>query len=80
MQRDIPCVFMSHDGELSGGVALPLESCAPEVLRRFMFDQDKSAAMMGVRPNAVAGPAARELDDLVEWSERASRVKRPTAP
>jgi acetyl esterase/lipase len=55
----------ARNGEVSGGFALPLESYPPEVFRRFMFEQDKSAAMMGVRPNTVAGPAARRLHDLV---------------
>ncbi len=69
----------ARNGELSGGFAIPLESYAPEVFRRFMFEQDKSAAMMGVRPNAVTGPAARRLHDLVA-AERTNRGKRPTAP
>ena len=55
----------ARNGEPSGGFALPLESYPPEVFRRFMFEQEKSAALMGVRPNAVTGPAVRQLYDLV---------------
>ena len=69
----------ARNGELSGGFAIPLESYSPEVFRRFMFEQDKSAAMMGVRPNAVVGPSARQLHDLVT-AERTSRVMQHTAP
>ncbi len=69
----------ARNGVLSGGFALPLESYPPEVFRRFLFEQDKSAAMMGVRPNAVIGSAARQLHDLVAM-ERANRIKQPIVP
>lgn len=55
----------ARNGEPGGGFALALEDYSPEVLRRFLFEQDKSAAMMGVRPNAVAAPAARRLHELI---------------
>jgi hypothetical protein len=66
----------ARNGELSGGFAIALESYPPGVFRRFMFEQDKSAAMMGVRPNAVVGPAARQLHDLVA-AERNRNAPRP---
>ena len=55
----------ARDGALQGGFALPLESYPPEVWRQFMFENHKSAAAIGVRPNPVAGPAAAKLHDIV---------------
>jgi len=55
----------ARDGEQQGGFALALESYPPEVWRQFMFDNHKSAAAIGVRPNPVAGPAAQKLHDIV---------------
>lgn len=55
----------ARDGRLQGGYALPLESYPPETWRQFMFDNPKSAASIGVRPNPVAGPAAGKLFDIV---------------
>jgi arylformamidase len=55
----------ARDGTPQGGFALPLESYPPEVWRQFMFDNHKSAAAVGVRPNPVAEPAARKLFDIV---------------
>lgn len=55
----------ARDGEQQGGFALALESYPPEVWRQFMFDNHKSAAAVGVRPNPVAEPAARKLFDIV---------------
>ncbi len=55
----------ARDGEPQGGYALPLESYPPEVWRQFMFDNHKSAAAIGVRPNPVIGPAAAKLFDIV---------------
>ena len=52
-------------GELQGGFALALERYPPQVWRQFMFENDKSAAMLGVCGNAVEGPAVRKLYDLI---------------
>jgi hypothetical protein len=52
-------------GESHGGFGLPLESYPPEAWRRFMFDHETSARMINVRPNAVKGPVAEKLYDLV---------------
>lgn len=68
----------ARNGDVSGGFALPLESYPPEVFRRFMFEQDKSASMIGVRPNAVLGPAAHQLHELVVAERgRGSRRQAP---
>ena len=55
----------ARDGAPQGGYALPLESYPPAVWRQFMFDNEKSAAAIGVRPNPVVGPAAGKLYELV---------------
>ena len=55
----------ARDGRLQGGFALPLESYPPAVWRQFMFENHKSAAEIGVRPNPVAGAAAGMLYDIV---------------
>jgi acetyl esterase/lipase len=67
----------ARDGKLQGGYALALESYPPEVWRQFMFDNHKSAAAIGVRPNPVAGPAAAKLFEIVV-REREQRA-RPAA-
>jgi acetyl esterase/lipase len=55
----------ARDGEQQGGFALALEAYPPEAWRQFMFENQKSAAAIGVRPNPVAEPAARRLFDIV---------------
>ena len=60
----------ARDGGLQGGFALPLEAYPPAVWRQFMFDNHKSAAAVGVRPNPVAGPAAAKLFDIVEKARK----------
>lgn len=55
----------ARDGTPQGGFALPLESYPPAVWRQFMFENHKSAAAIGVRPNPVSGPAAAKLFDIV---------------
>lgn len=62
-------------GKLHGGFALPLEDYPPEPWRRFVFDQNASARLIGVRPNPVEGPGAQALYELVE-AERARRSPR----
>lgn len=64
----------ARDGKLQGGFALPLESYPPEVWRQFMFENHKSAAAIGVRPNPVTGPAAGTLFELVV-KERERRAR-----
>lgn len=64
----------ARDGQPQGGYALPLESYPPEVWRQFMFDNPKSAAAIGVRPNPVSGPAAAKLFDIVV-TERGRKIR-----
>lgn len=52
-------------GKPHGGFALPFEAYPEDAWRRFIFDPEMSAAMIGVRPNPVEGPAAQRLYDLV---------------
>ena len=65
----------ARDGRMQGGFALPLESYPPAVWRQFVFDNHKSAAAIGVRPNPVAGPAAAKLFEIVV-KERERSVQR----
>jgi acetyl esterase/lipase len=51
--------------ELQGGFALALESYPPEVWRQFIFEHDKAVAALGVRENAVKGPVAAKLYQVV---------------
>lgn len=55
----------ARNGEPAGGYALALEEYPPQALRRFLFEQEKSATLMGVRPNVVPAPVARRLHELV---------------
>jgi acetyl esterase/lipase len=55
----------ASDATLQGGFALPLETYPPEVWRQFMFEHEKAVAAIGVRPNAVTGPAAQLLYQAV---------------
>jgi len=64
----------ARNGEVSGGFALPLETYPDEAFRRFMFEPDRAAAMMGVRPNAVDNSLTKSFYDLVV-SERARASK-----
>ena len=64
----------ARDGKPQGGYALPLGSYPPAVWRQFIFDNHKSAAEVGVRPNPVSGPAAAKLFDIVV-KEREQRTR-----
>jgi acetyl esterase/lipase len=68
----------ARDARLQGGFALPLESYPFAVWRQFVFENHKSAAAIGVRPNPVAGPAAAKLFDIVvKERERRARAGSP---
>lgn len=69
----------ARDGQAQGGYALALESYPPEVWRQFMFDNPKSAAAIGVRPNPVSGAAAAKLFDIVV-KERGRATTRTASP
>lgn len=60
------------DGELQGGFALPLEEYPAEVWKRFVFEPQLTAELLGVPLNPISGPAAARLFELVE-AERAQQ-------
>jgi hypothetical protein len=53
------------DGKPHGGFALPLDEYPPEVLHRFLFDQESVAASFGVSPLRVAPDTAKAIEDAV---------------
>jgi hypothetical protein len=55
----------ARDGKAHGGFALALESYPPDVLRRFLFEQDAVAASFGVTPLPIDSTAANVLFDFV---------------
>jgi acetyl esterase/lipase len=57
---------LADSGKPYGAYALPLEEYPPEVLRRFLFEQDKVANSFGVVPLPVQPRVARQLFDAVE--------------
>jgi acetyl esterase/lipase len=56
----------AETAEPAGAFALALEEYPPAVLRDFLFEQDRVAALFGVRPLRVPGPTAARLHALVE--------------
>ena len=52
-------------GTVHAGFALALETYPHEAWRRFVFDPNGAAALIGVRPNPVASNAAQSLYDVV---------------
>lgn len=57
--------LLSSTGEAYGAFALPLEEYPPDVLRRFLYEQDAVARGFDVTPLMVAKPVADELSALV---------------
>jgi len=53
------------DGKPTGGEALALEEYPPEVMRRFLFEQDDVAQIFGVAPIRVDKEVATQLLDVV---------------
>src|SRR5205814_4841523 len=49
------------DGTPGGGFALPFEEYPPDVLRRFLFEQDAVAKEFGVGAIRIDKPVAEEL-------------------
>jgi hypothetical protein len=64
---------LADTGKAYGAYALPLEEYPPEVLRRFLFEQQKVAASFGVVPLPVEPRVAAQLFDLVERDGASSR-------
>jgi hypothetical protein len=59
-----------------GGIALPLESYPEEVWRRFIFNPEEAARLIGASPNPVAEEARQALYDLVVAARRQPAVSR----
>jgi hypothetical protein len=57
---------LADSGKPYGAYALPLEEYPTDVLRRFLFEQDKVADSFGVVPLPVEQDVARQLFDVVE--------------
>lgn len=57
---------LASSGQPYGAYALPLEGYPTDVLRRFLFEQDKVADAFGVVPLPVEPNAARQLFDMVQ--------------
>jgi hypothetical protein len=57
---------LAESGQPYGAFALPLEEYPVDVLRRFLFDQEKVASSFGVVPLPVEPKVARQLFDVVE--------------
>lgn len=57
--------------EPHGGNALPLTSYAPQVWRRFLFEQERVANKIGVTPNPVREEVVPLLYELVDKERRA---------
>src|SRR5439155_8336480 len=57
--------IQAADGRPSGGYGLALEEYPPDVLRRFLFDQNNAADTIGVGPLMVPGNVAAQPQDLV---------------
>lgn len=62
-------------GKLHGGFALAFEEYPSDAWRRFIFEPEAAAQLIGVRANPVEGPAKQMLHDLVE-AARASNSKK----
>lgn len=54
------------DAEPHGGYALPLERYAPDVWKRFIFQQREVAELIGVSPNLLPDALGKQLYELVE--------------
>ena len=57
--------LLARDGALVGGHGLPLESYAPEVWRRFVFEQADVAAELGAPPVEFNPEHAQAFYDLI---------------
>ena len=65
----------ASDPRRHGGFALPLESYSEEVWRRFIFDNDEAARLIGASPNPVSEEARQALYDLVVEARRSAGAK-----
>lgn len=65
-------VLLEDPSVRGGGIALALEQYPPDVLRAFLFEQERVAGMFGARPLVLSANLAAELEALV----RAERFRR----
>lgn len=65
------------DAKPQGGFALPLEEYPPDVWKRFVFEPEVAAELVGAPLVSVSGPGAARLFELVE-AERARSAAAPT--
>ena len=65
------------DGKAHGGFALPLEEYRPDVLRRFLFEQEAVAAGFGVAPLNVPPDVRTALFDLARTGDGGRRASEP---
>jgi hypothetical protein len=63
---------LADSGKPFGAFALPLEDYPTDVLRRFLFEQEKVARSFGVVPLPVEQNVARELFDMVNREKLAN--------
>jgi len=64
---------LAESGKPYGAFALPLEEYPTEVLRRFLFEQEKVARSFGVVPLPVEESVARQLFELVYREKLATK-------
>lgn len=61
--------IVASSGEKQGGNALPLRSYSREVLKAFLYDQDRVAQIIGVSPNYVSDLQAKALMKLLNKTD-----------
>jgi hypothetical protein len=66
---------LADSGKPYGAFALPLEEYPTDVLRRFLFEQEKVAKSFGVVPLPVEPNVARELFDIVNREKIPNKKK-----
>lgn len=57
--------IVASSGEKQGGNALPLRRYSEDVLKAFLYDQDRVAQIIGVSPNHVSDLQAKALMELL---------------
>jgi hypothetical protein len=61
--------IVASSGEKQGGNALPLRSYSRDVLKAFLYDQDRVAKIIGVSPNHVSDLQAKALMKLLNKTD-----------
>src|SRR5581483_1578405 len=65
--------YGATDAKLHGGIALALESYPDAVWRRFVFNPNEAAKLIGASPNPIAEESRQALYDLVVAARRARK-------